>query len=104
MPRHSNKTDCGGGLADGVTTFGVIQDPRAGNHKLHHFGEMLIMAVTATLCGMNGFAEIRQFCQLQTDWLKCWIRLPHGVPGAKTFSNLFALLDTDYRQQLLSLA
>jgi predicted transposase YbfD/YdcC len=102
MPRNPDKTDCSGGLPEGMSAFAVIEDPRAGNHKLHHFGEVLFMAVTATLCGMNGFAEIRQFCELQADWLKRWIRLPHGVPSAQAFSNLFALIDPDRFTRCLS--
>ena len=102
MPRNPNKTDYSGGLPEGMSAFALIEDPRTGNHKLHHFGEVLFMAVTATLCGMNGFAEIRQFCELQGDWLKRWIRLPHGVPGAQTFSNLFALIDPEQFTRCLS--
>jgi hypothetical protein len=102
MPCNPNKTDYSGGLPEGMSAFALIEDPRTGNHKLHHFGEVLFMAVTATLCGMNGFAQIRQFCELQADWLKRWIRLPHGVPSAQTFSNLFALIDPDQFTRCLS--
>lgn len=103
MPRNPNKTDYSGGLPEGMSAFAVIEDPRTGNHMLHYFGEVLFMAVTATLCGMNGFAEIRQFCELQADWLKRWIRLPHGIPSAQTFSNLFALIAPDQFTRCLSL-
>lgn len=51
------------------------------------------MVVTATLCGMNNFAEIEDFCELQLDWLRKWIKAPNGTPTAQTFANIFALID-----------
>ena len=93
MPRNPNKTDFSGGLPAGFESFQVIEDPRTGGNKRHYFGEVLFMAVSATLCGMNNFVEIEAFCQEQTDWLAKWIRLPNGVPRAQTFYNIFSLID-----------
>ena len=39
-------------------SFLLIEDPRTGGNKKHHFGEVIFMVVTGVLCGMNGFAEI----------------------------------------------
>jgi len=54
------------------------------------------MVVTATLCGMNNFAEIEDFCELQLEWFRKWIKAPHGIPTAQTFANIFALIDPDH--------
>ncbi len=32
-------------------SFTVIEDPRTGNHKKYHFGEVIFMSVTVILCG-----------------------------------------------------
>ena len=61
MPRNPNKIDYSGGLPNGFESFLVIEDPRTGGHKKHHFGEVLFMVVTGVLCGMNGFADIEEF-------------------------------------------
>ena len=53
------------------------------------------MVVTATLCGMNNFAEIEDFCELQLDWLGKWIKIPHGIPTAQTFANI-AVIDPNH--------
>ncbi len=91
MLRNSNKIDWSGGLPACIASFSVIEDPRIGGNKLHHFGEVLFVAVSAMLCGMNYFSDIEDFCDLQSDWLRKWIKMPNGVPRAQTFSNLFAL-------------
>ena len=67
MPRNPNKIDDSGGFPEGFEAFSILEDPRTGHHKKHHFGEVLFMVVTATLCGMNNFAEIEDFCDLQLD-------------------------------------
>jgi hypothetical protein len=92
MPRNPNKSDWSGGLPACIASFSVIEDPRTGGNKLHHFGEVLFMAVSAMLCGMNCFSDIEDFCDLQIDWLRKWIKMPNGVPRAQTFSNIFAIM------------
>jgi DDE_Tnp_1-associated len=74
------------------------------------------MAVCVMLCRMNGFSDIEDFCDLQIDWLRKWIKMPNAVPRAQTFSNIFAIIEPDlfnrrramldltYRDSLLSLA
>src|SRR6056297_3689294 len=93
MPRNPDKIDYSGGHPTHFASFEVIEDPRTGGNKRHHFGEVLFMAVSAMLCGMNGFSDIEEFCRLQVDWLKKWIKLPNGIPRAQTFSNIFQIID-----------
>ena len=57
MPRNPDKTDYSGGLPAHFDSFEIIEDPRTGGNKRHHFGEILFMATSAMLCGMNGFAD-----------------------------------------------
>ena len=92
MPRNPNKIDYSGGLPEGFEVFQIIEDPRTGHHKKHHFGEVLFMVTVATLCGMNNFSEVEDFCETQIQWLQKWITLPHGIPRAQTFANIFALI------------
>jgi len=93
MPRNTSKIDYSGGLPDGFESFLVIEDPRTGGNKKHHFGEVLFMVVTGVLCGMNGFADIEEFCNEDIEWFEQWIELPNAVPRAQTFSNIFGLID-----------
>jgi predicted transposase YbfD/YdcC len=101
MPRNPDKTDYSGGLPDSFDAFLVIEDHRTGGNKKHHFGEVLFMAITGLLCGMNGFADIEEFCEVQIDWFRKWITLPNGVPRAQTFSNIFQMIDPDQFNQCL---
>lgn len=59
------------------------------------------MVVSGLLCGMNTFSEIEEFCKLQTDWPRKWIKLPSGIPRAQTFSNVFSIIDPKEFNQCL---
>ena len=101
MPINPNKIDYSKGLPERLFSFEIIEDPRTGGNTKHHFGEVLFMVVSAMLCGMNTFAEIETFCQYQTNWLSKWIKMPHGVPRAQTFSNIFQLIDNKLFNQCI---
>lgn len=102
MPRNPNKINYSKGLPERLLAFEVLEDPRTGGNTKHHFGEILFMAVSAMLCGMNTFLEIESFCKYQTQWLKNWITLPHGIPRAQTFSNIFQIIDNKTFNQCLA--
>ena len=93
MPRNPNKINYNKGLPKALISFQVIEDPRSGGNKRHHFGAVLFMVVSGVLCGMNTFSDIEEFCKLQLPWLKKWVKIPHGIPRAQTFSNIFAIID-----------
>ena len=48
-PNEANEANWSCGLAACIDSFCVIEDPRTGGNKLHHFGEVLFMAVSAML-------------------------------------------------------
>ncbi len=93
MPRNPNKNDYSGGLPNGFERFIVIEDPRLGGNKKHYFGEILFIAVSALVCGVQSFSGIVEFAHVHERWLKKWIKLPNGIPVKQTLINLFSLMD-----------
>ena len=93
MPYNPNRIDYSAQFPESFDSFTIITDPRTGNHKKHHFGEVIFMSVTAMLCGMNTFSDIAEFVEVQLDWFKKWIQMPNGVPTGQTFSNIFQIID-----------
>jgi len=55
MPCNPNKIDYTGGLPVGFEHFEIIEDPRTGGNRRHHFGELLFIAVSALICGAQSF-------------------------------------------------
>ena len=99
MPRNPDKIDCSAGFPRGFERFTIVEDPRTGSHKKHHFGELIFIAVTALVCGVQSFSGMIEFAHLQQKWLSKWIKLPNGVPAKQTMINLFSVLDTSLFSQ-----
>ena len=74
--------------------FEKVTDPRAYRGPTHDLQEMIFMALTATMCGANGWADIERFVDARYDWFEKYIAMEHGVPSHDTFGRIFAKLDT----------
>jgi predicted transposase YbfD/YdcC len=74
--------------------FDDLPDPRAHNviHKLH---DMLVIAICAVLCGVNGWAEVQVFAEAKASWFKTFLDLPGGIPSHDTFGRVFSRLNPD---------
>lgn len=93
MPRNPAKTDYSGSFPVGFDQFVVIEDPRSGGNKKHHFGEMIFIAVSSLICGVQSFSGMIEFAHIHRQWLEKWISLPNGIPVQQTMINLFCLIN-----------
>ena len=74
--------------------FEHLTDPRVDRGCNHDLLEMVFVALTAAICGANGWADVERFAKAKLDWFRQYIELPHGVPSHDTFGRVFARLDT----------
>lgn len=74
--------------------FENVTDPRVDRGGNHDLLEMVFVALTAAICGANGWADVERFARAKRDWFLQYIDLPHGVPSHDTFGRVFARLDT----------
>lgn len=74
--------------------FSDLKDPRIQNHNFrHHFHDILIIAILATICGADGWVEIEHFGLAKEEWLRTFLGLPHGIPSHDTFGRVFFALN-----------
>jgi hypothetical protein len=73
--------------------FASIQDPRNGGNTRHHFGEILVIAFAAVLCGVRTYELMEGFAELRENWLRKWLKLPNGIPRYNTFSRVFQAIE-----------
>jgi predicted transposase YbfD/YdcC len=71
-----------------------VTDPRADRGPTHDLHEMIFMALTATVCGANGWADVERFVDARYDWFEQYIAMESGVPSHEPFGRIFARLDT----------
>ena len=74
--------------------FEKVTDPRANRGPTHNLHEMIFMALTATVCGANGWADVERFVDARYDWFEKYISMEEGIPSHDTFGRVFAKLDT----------
>jgi predicted transposase YbfD/YdcC len=74
--------------------FAKLTDPRMERTKLHSLLDMVFIALCATICGAEGWADVERFGKMKRDWFARFLSLENGIPSHDTFGRLFARLDT----------
>jgi len=74
--------------------FENVTDPRVNRGANHSLLEMMFVALTAAICGANGWADVERFGNSKLNWFRRFIDLEHGVPSHDTFGRVFSRLDT----------
>jgi predicted transposase YbfD/YdcC len=75
-----------------ITILREVRDPRDCNAR-HDLGELLFLALAATLCGAKSCVEIAEFVAEREEDLREIVALRHGAPSHDTFSRVLRLLD-----------
>lgn len=75
--------------------FGKLADPRRAQGRRHSLSDMLVLAVTAVICAADSWADVVDFGRAKRKWFESFLELPHGIPSADTFEQVFARLDPE---------
>ena len=75
-------------------SFVNVTDPRVDRGHNHDLLEMIFLALTATICGANTWADVERFANGKLKWFRRYIKLEYGVPSHDTFGRVFSRLDT----------
>lgn len=76
-----------------VASFSELKDPRINRTKRHSLVNVLVMALSATIAGAEGWDDLVDFCEARRKWLGSFLDLPHGIPSADTFRRIFERID-----------
>lgn len=79
-------------MSDVITIFREVRDPRGVNAR-HDLGDILFVALAATLCGAKTCVDMAEFAEARLEELREIVDLEHGAPSHDTFSRVFRLLD-----------
>jgi predicted transposase YbfD/YdcC len=61
--------------------------------KLHQLVDVLVMAVSATICAAETWEEIEEFGRAKESWFKKFLALPNGIASHDTFRRVFLLIN-----------
>jgi predicted transposase YbfD/YdcC len=82
-----------------VQEFGKLADPRCCINQRHLLVDILVISVLAVIAGADGPEAIGEWGNANHDWLKPFLRLPHGIPSHDTFWRVLRLLKPAAFQQ-----
>ena len=74
--------------------FRTLRDPRAAN-TTYPLLEILVVALTAVLCGAEGASDMADFGRRKIDTLRRFLPLEKGTPSHDVFSDVFRMLDPE---------
>jgi predicted transposase YbfD/YdcC len=73
--------------------FRKLRDPRVQGRKRHLLLDIVVITICATVCGCNDWQQVETFARARHEWLRRFLRLPHGIPSHDTFERVFDRLD-----------
>lgn len=76
-----------------ITILRDVPDPRTGNATRHDLLDVLVIALTASICGCESCVEFADFAEDREELFREFLSLENGLPSHDTFSRLFRLID-----------
>ena len=55
--------------------------------------DIIVIALCAVLCGAKDWQQVELFGKQRLDWLRRFLKLPHGIPSHDTFERVFDRID-----------
>lgn len=69
--------------------FSKLNDPRRRHRREHELQDIIVIALCAVIANAQDWQQVVAFGQSRLDWLKTFLKLPHGIPSHDTFERVF---------------
>lgn len=81
--------------------FSKLEDPRRTNkgNFQHSLSDILLLTISAMLCGVEDWPSVITFGKNQLDWLRKFGSFNNGIPSQDTLERVFAALKPKYFNQ-----
>lgn len=78
-----------------ITFLETLEDTRRAASCQHNFIDILVIAVCAIIANADTWEDMQEFGVEKEEWLRTFLKLPHGISSHDTFYRTFCLLDPD---------
>ncbi len=76
-----------------------LSDPRSTRNRDQDFSSIIVIGLLAGLAGIDSFAGIGDYCEINLEQLKLHFNLDNGAISHDTFRKVFSTLDSDAFQK-----
>ena len=66
-----------------MTHFSVLVDPRIDHTREHKLVDILVIALSAVICGAEHFTEMETFGKAKETWFRTFLEKPPSVGGCQ---------------------
>ena len=73
--------------------FSLLEDPRINRKKLYPLDEILLVALTATICGGESWYDFALFGAEKLEFLREFLPFKNGIPSHDTFARISSIHD-----------
>ncbi|MCP3866935.1 MAG: ISAs1 family transposase [Gammaproteobacteria bacterium] len=77
----------------------IIPDPRVTGRCNHLLVDIIVIAITAILCGADDWNSIEGFGKAKQEWFRRFLQLPSGIPSHDTFRRVFTRISPSAFQE-----
>jgi len=77
-----------------IEHFDNLQDTRVDRTKIYPLTEIILLIITGTLSGCDGWKSIRDFGEAKLEWLRKFLPYEAGIPVDDTIARVMRKLDT----------
>ena len=82
-----------------ITHFDSLPDPRVDRTKRYPLLEIVLLVISATVSGCDGWKQIKDFGDAKLSWLRKFLPYHEGIPVDDTIARVMRKLDTKAFQQ-----
>lgn len=75
--------------------FAELEDPRQEGSTDYPIHEIIVLTISAVICGADGFTSIANFGKAKKDWLGQFLDLENGIPSHDTIGRFYRHLDPE---------
>ena len=76
-----------------IAHFSSLPDPRIEKKTKHNLEDIIVITICAAVCGADDWVAVENYGKGKHDWLKTFLKLPHGIPSHDTFGNVFSVIN-----------
>jgi predicted transposase YbfD/YdcC len=89
-------------MADVIAHLASVHDPRDDQKVTYPLSTLLFVSICGIFCGASSWDDLVLFTETRQDWLHQYVDLSSGIPCASTFRRLFAIMDTNRWNELMT--
>lgn len=78
--------------------FAQMTDPRKKTLRYHKFMDILVIGISAVICGADDYEAMAEFGRAKVEWFQGFLELPNGIPAHDTFWRVFGALNPEQFQ------